>query len=99
MVDEATAKIEDVNGDGTYQRFYVKKALAGDSCWPFRPGQNVRLHLVETTCDRQALVITPAVLEVDQDATDVEIERTSQEVQQTLKDVDGTALADGGDQS
>ena len=91
MAADATAKVEDVNGDGEYHRLYVKKTLTGDSAWPFRIGQHVRLQLVETTCDRHAVVVTPATLEVDQDVTALEIERTSKEVQQTLEDVDGRA--------
>jgi hypothetical protein len=91
MAEDATAKIEDVNGDGSYQRIYVKRALAGDSCWPFRAGQKVRMQLIETTCDRHAVVVTPAVLEVDEEETAVEIERTCKEVQQTLEDVEEVA--------
>ena len=88
MAADATATLEDVNGNGDYHRLYVKKALAGDSAWPFRAGQNVRLQIVETTCERQAVVVTPATLEVDDELTDLEIERTTKEIQQTLEDVE-----------
>jgi hypothetical protein len=88
MADDATATLEDVNGNGDYQRLYVKKTLADDSAWPFRTGQDVRLQLVETTCGRQAVVVTPATLEVDGELTELEIERTAKEIQQTLEDLE-----------
>jgi hypothetical protein len=88
MAADATATLEDVNGNGDYHRLYVKKTLADDSGWPFRTGQDVRLQLVETTCGRQAVVVTSAALEVDEDITDLGMERTTKEIQQTLEDLE-----------
>lgn len=80
----ATAEIEGFNG-GDYQRFYLPTALSGDSQYPFDSGQGVRLQLVETTCDRQVLVVSRDTLEVDLEETDLELKRSTAETQLNLE--------------
>jgi hypothetical protein len=48
-----------------YHRLYIPAALSGDSQYSLRSGQDVRLELVETGCERQVLVVLPTPLEVD----------------------------------
>lgn len=90
MVLEATVAVEDVTGTGDYQRLYAQKSLVSDSAWPFRPGQNVRMQLVETTCERTVLVVVPATLEVDTDASALEIQRSSDAPEQVTLEMEGS---------
>jgi len=72
MTRRATNSIESV-GEGPYQRVYIPASLSDDSTYPFEPDDEVRLQLVETTCDREVLAISPERLEVDVEATAIEI--------------------------
>lgn len=89
MTLQATGEIERIGG--RYQRLYVPTRLSTDSQFPFRPGDGVRFSLVETTCDRQVLVVTSDALEVDPDQTAVEIRRSTNEIQTSLEDAGGRA--------
>lgn len=82
MARSATNELERVGGD--YCRLYLPARLARDSAFPFRPGDGVRVEIVETTCEREVLVITPDALEVDVDATALAVGRSSREVQTAL---------------
>jgi len=87
MTLTAITEIEGVNG-GDYQRIYVPARVSGDSQNPFEPGDDVRLELVETTCNRQVLVVTSDVLEVDPEETELDLRRSTREVQAGLEEVD-----------
>jgi len=83
---KTTGEIEGVSG-GRYQRCYIPNAVSSDSQYPFAPGQKVRYQLIETTCGRWALVIVPEALEVDTEITDLEMQRSTSEVQTDLQEV------------
>lgn len=83
----ATGEIEGVGG-GDYQRAYLPKGVTSDSQYPFQVGQKVRYQVVETTCGRRALVMVPEALEVDESSTDLEMQRSTAEVQTGLDEVD-----------
>lgn len=74
MALEATGEIEAVNGP--YQRLYVPARLSSDSQYPFDAGDDVRLAVIETTCERRVLVICPGPLAVDAEVTDLVIEQS-----------------------
>lgn len=84
MALRATKEIEAVNG-GDYQRIYIPAKISIDSQYPFAGGQRVRLQLVETTCERYALVVTSDALEVDLDETVLDLQRSTAEVQADLE--------------
>lgn len=83
MALQATGEIEGVGG-GDYQRLYIPARVSTDSQFPFEAGDGVRLEVVKTTCDREVLVVTSDTLEVDQDLTELEIRRSTREVQTEL---------------
>lgn len=85
MTLSATNALEGVNGGG-YHRLYIPASLSGDSQYPLRSGQDVRLELVETRCERQALVVLPTPLEVDKEATELEIQ-VAETTQASLEEV------------
>lgn len=85
MTLSSTNSIEGVNGGG-YHRLYIPSELSADSQYPLRTGQDVRLELVETECERQALVVLPAPLEVDQEATELTVQE-GETVQASLEEV------------
>lgn len=85
MALSVTNAIEGVNGGG-YQRLYIPAGLSGDSQYPFRVHQDVRLELVETTCERHALVILPTPLEVDREATEIGLQ-VADTIQASLEEV------------
>lgn len=70
MTLSGTNSIEGVNG-GPHQRLYIPSLVSGDSQYPFRIGQDVRFEVIETTRDRQALVVLPDGREVDRAATEL----------------------------
>lgn len=67
----ATAEVEAV-GD-QYQRIYIPARLSSDSQYPFEAGDGVRLQVAKTTCDREVLVVTSDLLEVDGEAGEIEV--------------------------
>ena len=83
MVRSKTGEIEGV-GNTEYQRLYIPNQLRTDSTYPFKAGDAVRLQLVETTCGREVLVVVSDALEVDVEKTEVEIQRSTKEVQTDL---------------
>lgn len=84
MVRSVTTVIRSVSG-GEYQRLYLKTGLTGDSAYPYAVGDPVRAQLVGTTGDKEVLVVLPVTLEVDVDATELELCRSTQEVQVDLE--------------
>lgn len=86
MSRRATSEVEGVNG-GDYQRLYVPTRLSSDSQYPYDPGDGVRLQTVTTVCDREVLVVVPDALEIKDDATDLELQRSSTEEQLDLSEV------------
>ena len=87
MVRKKTSEIEGVGPDGEYQRIYIPAKLSSDSSYPFETGDGVRLQVVETTCNREVLVLTRDTLEVDLAETDLEIQTASDVVQTDLEEV------------
>ena len=83
MVRSKTGEIEGV-GATEYQRLYIPNQLRTDSTYPFTAGDPVRLQLVETTCEREVLVVVPETLEVDVEETEIEIKRSTREIQTDL---------------
>lgn len=73
MALSVTTAIEGVNGGG-YHRMYIPARLSDDSQYGLRAGQEVRLELVETLCERMALVVLPAPLEVDREESSIGVQ-------------------------
>jgi len=86
MVLESTGQIEGVGGND-YQRLYLPTQLSSDSSWPFSAGDNVRMEVVETTCERGVLVVCSDQVEVDTALTDLELQRSTREVQTSLEEL------------
>lgn len=86
MALRATGDIEGVGG-GDYQRIYIPAKVSEDSQYPFEPGESIRLQVAKTTCDREVLVVTSDVLEVDEELTEIELARSSAEVQTELPEI------------
>lgn len=80
----ACGQIEGVGDGSQYQRLYIPSRVSSDSTFPFRPGDDFRLEIVTTECDREILVVTSDALEVDLEETAVELSRSSREVQTEL---------------
>lgn len=86
MSRRATGQIEGF-GSGNNQRMYLPARISSDSTHPFEPGDAVRYQLVETACERDVLVVTSDALEVDLEATSLELRRSTTEVQTDLQEV------------
>lgn len=84
MARSVTTEVRSVNGGG-YQRIYLSTRLTDDSVYPFAIGDPIRAQLVTTTGDKEVLVVLPETLEVDIDATELELRRSTQEVQVDLE--------------
>lgn len=86
MARSATHEIEGVGGD--YCRLYVPTRVSQDSTFPFAPGDGIRVEIVTTECDREVLVVTSDALEVDGEASELSLTRSSREVQTALEEVE-----------
>jgi hypothetical protein len=89
MALRATGEIEGVGG-GDYQRMYVPSRLSSDSQYPYEPGEGVRYQVVSTTCDREVLVVLPDTLEIDLEDTELDVRRSTTEVQTSLDEQEVT---------
>lgn len=83
MVRRVTSKLEPLNG-GPYCRLYLRSKLALDDAFPFRPDAPVRVQIVPAVGDKEVLVVVPEPLEVDADATSIQLRRSRAEVQTDL---------------
>lgn len=84
MADSFTTDLEELNG-GDCGRVYLGKDLVVDSLFPFRPGQGLRVEIVETTGGKHVLGIVPDTLEIDKEATDLVLRRSTNEIQADLE--------------
>ena len=87
MALRATGEIEGVGG-GEYQRLYIPARVSTDSQFPLEPEDGVSVQVVKTTCDREVLVVTSDVVEVDGEDSEIELVRSSAEIQTELSEVD-----------
>lgn len=74
MVREAESRVESLNG-GNSGRIYLEKLLMTDSAMPFNPNQDVRVEVVETAGGDGILAVVPVATAVDQEASEVVLER------------------------
>lgn len=78
----ATTQVEAVAGE--YQRLYIPSDLSRDSQYPFTPGDNVRLQVLETENNRPVVAIVPYQLEVCLESS-IELQESSTETQLDLE--------------
>lgn len=79
--------IEAVSG-GPNQRTYIPSDLRVQHDYPFRAKQPIGLQVVETACGRQVVVMTPETIAVDEDATELVLERANSDRQTELADLE-----------
>lgn len=83
-----TTQIEAVTG-GPNQRVYIPQKFRVQHDYPFRPGESVALQLVETSDGRPVVVMTKETIQVDEEITEITLERSTSDIQSNLEGLEG----------
>lgn len=81
-----TTKIEAVTG-GPNQRIYVPSDMRVQHDYPFRAREPIALQVVETVCGREVVVLTKETVQVDEDKTTLQLERSGSDIQADLEEI------------